>query len=51
MIWSEELEASEMEVFSVLVYQLNQSAIQAFLHAWQVLGEDEARFTARDFAA
>ena len=47
----EELQASEMEIFSILVYQLNQSAIQAFLHAWQVYGEEEARFTARDFAA
>ena len=46
----EELQASEMEVFSVLVYQVNQSAVQAFLNAWQVSGEEEARFSARDFA-
>ncbi len=46
----EELSSSEMVVFSILVHQLNTNAIQAFLHAWQVSGEEEARFTARDFA-
>ena len=46
----EELEEGEMEIFSILLYQLNESAVQAFLHMWQVAGEDDARFTARDFA-
>ena len=46
----EELQAKEMEIFSVLVYQLNESAVQAFIHSLQVSGEQLARFSARDFA-
>lgn len=46
----EELDETESPIFAILVNQINEAAVQGFLHAQQVASADEAQFGARDFA-
>ena len=46
----EKLQEKDLAIFAILVNQLNENAVQAYLHASMVEGKDAAEFSARNFA-
>jgi hypothetical protein len=46
----EELQETDFATFAILVNQVNENAVQAYIHALMVEGSYSAEFAARDFA-
>ena len=55
LIWQkgaagQKLEAEEAAIFALLVFQINESGVQGYLHTQLVEGEAGAEFIAQEFA-